>query len=440
MALQFQKVFGNNTDAFLDSLLAESDVSKLGCFTSELEEVTATISDTSSDSGRLVGDHSNHVMLSTQPEEDSTSSNGSNSPQHTPEGFEVVTQSGEGIERFSLSSENFTTSPVLAVPESLRPIQVVTVPSGGTTTVTPIRIAGPNKSVSVKQINPAARLATAATTTIMLPVMNIRQTKVRTWNDVTLHECATNLLLSQATVNTTSPPSKRRRISASSSSDSGLDDVSSITSEQNNNASNNKYPPLILNDEEKRLCEREGVRLPSHYPLSREEEKNLKRIRRKIRNKVSAQDSRKRKKEYVEAMESRVKKCEMEKDELHKKMELLEMQNKTLAGQVRRSDKIELYSFLGVRKLLYVLKVRRLHQIIVNGGGFRNSQASTAMMVLLLSTALFLIPGLKEQMRKYSLLGTCQPRAILTLRRVHRTLCTMVLRSCVVTFFFDHRI
>ena len=71
-------------------------------------------------------------------------------------------------------------------------------------------------------------------------------------------------------------------------------------------------------------------------------------------------------------MEDRVRRCSVENDELNKKIELLETQNKTLAGQLRR-----------------------LHQIIVNGG-LRQTQTSTAMMVLLLSTALFLIPGFKE--------------------------------------------
>ena len=54
----------------------------------------------------------------------------------------------------------------------------------------------------------------------------------------------------------------------------------------------------------------------------------MKRVRRKIKNKLSAADSRKRKKEYVDGLERRVEKCTAMNNNLMKKMKLLETENK----------------------------------------------------------------------------------------------------------------
>jgi len=136
------------------------------------------------------------------------------------------------------------------------------------------------------------------------------------------------------------------------------------------------YPQLILTNEEKRMCEKDGIVLPAFYPLTKAEEANLKKVRRKIRNKISAQSSRKRKKDYVDDMEARAVASETENKELKRKVKILESQNKTLIAQLKRM------------------------QSLITGGGKAGSggqKSATALMVLLLSTALFAVPGFREQ-------------------------------------------
>jgi uncharacterized protein YlxW (UPF0749 family) len=92
-----------------------------------------------------------------------------------------------------------------------------------------------------------------------------------------------------------------------------------------------QFPELRLSDEEKTLLAREGIVLPTNMPLTKEEERALKAVRRKIRNKISAKESRKRKQGYVEGLEKRVKACTAQNMQLQKKVENLEKQNMYVA-------------------------------------------------------------------------------------------------------------
>lgn len=148
-------------------------------------------------------------------------------------------------------------------------------------------------------------------------------------------------------------------------------------SESNDDSSDNmhdgssEYPKLILSNEEKRLLAKEGISLPNHYPLTKHEERELKRIRRKIRNKISAQDSRKRKKEYVDGLEERVKKCSDENQTLVKRIKLLQNQNQNLMNQMKKM------------------------QMLLTKGTNKTAQPATCLMVLLLSMALIAAPNLR---------------------------------------------
>ncbi|CAH1637276.1 unnamed protein product [Spodoptera littoralis] len=141
----------------------------------------------------------------------------------------------------------------------------------------------------------------------------------------------------------------------------------------------NGYPRLVLTAEERRLLAKEGITLPTSYPLTKHEERELKRIRRKIRNKISAQDSRKRKKEYVDGLEDRVKQCTAENQTLIRRIKILQSQNQSLSAQLKRLQNV----LTGV----------------TGGSTNKSAQPATCLLVLLLSVALVALPSMREEIR-----------------------------------------
>lgn len=97
---------------------------------------------------------------------------------------------------------------------------------------------------------------------------------------------------------------------------------------------------LVLDDDEKRLLAKEGVNLPNKLPLTKFEERVLKKIRRKIRNKRSAQESRKKKREYVDSLEGRMSACNAHNLELQRKIHQLEKTNKALLDQLSQLQSV----------------------------------------------------------------------------------------------------
>ncbi|XP_039291887.1 probable basic-leucine zipper transcription factor J isoform X1 [Nilaparvata lugens] len=139
---------------------------------------------------------------------------------------------------------------------------------------------------------------------------------------------------------------------------------------------------------------KEGISLPSHYPLTKQEERELKRIRRKIRNKISAQDSRKRKKEYVDGLEDRVKQCTEENETLMKRLKSLQSQNQTLSTQLKR---LQAALLAKCNASTATTSNANAPANTATGAANTHAQPATCLMVLMLSLALVMAPNLRQQ-------------------------------------------
>lgn len=129
------------------------------------------------------------------------------------------------------------------------------------------------------------------------------------------------------------------------------------------------YPELQLTEEEQKLLSQEGVSLPNNLPLTKAEERILKRVRRKIRNKQSAQDSRRRRKEYIDGLESRAAACSAQNKELQRTVEQLEKRNMSLLAQLQQLQSL-------------------IKQTVSKG-----AQTSTCLLIILVSLGLIIMPS-----------------------------------------------
>ncbi|NXI08220.1 CR3L3 protein, partial [Irena cyanogastra] len=131
------------------------------------------------------------------------------------------------------------------------------------------------------------------------------------------------------------------------------------------------FSELVLTEEEKQLLEKEGVTLPTCLPLTKAEERVLRKVRRKIRNKQAAQDSRRRRKIYVNGLENRVAACTAENHELEKKVQQLQKQNTSLLRQLQKL------------------------QALVRQSTPKTTRRKTCTMIVVLSFCLVLSPSLR---------------------------------------------
>lgn len=223
--------------------------------------------------------------------------------------------------------------------------------------------------ISPKQTKGPIAISKNLSKPVFIPInlSNVKTIKVVNQNGKTINADAFRRLQS---INNGRKIFVRNNGSMVSKSVPALKQTQIVMSDCTSDESDSMYPRLHLSNEERKLMEKEGIKLPVHYPLTKHEERDLKRIRRKIRNKISAQDSRKRKKEYVDGLEERVKQCSDENSQLKKNVCTLQTENERLKAALKR-----------------------LQNAIAPGG--TTAQPATCLLVLMMSLALIAAPNLR---------------------------------------------
>ncbi|CAM9201299.1 unnamed protein product [Lampetra planeri] len=150
------------------------------------------------------------------------------------------------------------------------------------------------------------------------------------------------------------------------------------------------YPELQLTEEEQKLLTQEGVSLPNNLPLTKAEERILKKVRRKIRNKQSAQDSRRRRKEYIDGLESRAAACSAQNKELRRTVEQLEKHNMSLINQLRQLQSL-------------------IKQTVSKG-----AQTSTCLLIIVVSLTLIVMPSFSPFRRHLSADDAYKPTGVIS--------------------------
>ncbi|XP_029308235.1 cyclic AMP-responsive element-binding protein 3-like protein 4 [Cottoperca gobio] len=150
------------------------------------------------------------------------------------------------------------------------------------------------------------------------------------------------------------------------------------------------YSELQLTEEEQKLLTQEGVSLPNNLPLTKAEERILKRVRRKIRNKQSAQDSRRRRKDYIDGLENRAAACSAQNKELQRTVQQLEKRNMSLLAQLGQLQSL-------------------IKQTVSKG-----AQTSTCLLIILVSLGLIIMPSFSPFSRNSSADDDYRPTGVIS--------------------------